>query len=133
MSVQRVTLIKTELTRRGSGQSESDPVRIITEFWSEDGELVVEIDPFLEQKPAPASHWPRYNGSHRGTVFVFNYALQLRDPSTFSKDGRFPDLRLSVVALNKTEALAALARFHEHEGTISEVELVSQDACCIAG
>lgn len=39
-----VTLIKTTLTRKGSGNL-GDPVRVITQYWSIDGELVAEVDP----------------------------------------------------------------------------------------
>lgn len=39
-------VIVTRLLRRGSGRGESSPIRIITQYWSMDGELLVEIDPF---------------------------------------------------------------------------------------
>jgi len=43
-TVQVVTLIKTELSRRGKGEP-NDPVRIVTEYWTMEGEKVTEIDP----------------------------------------------------------------------------------------
>ena len=44
-TVEIVTLIKTTLTRRGKGKDFKDPIRIITEYWTLDGEKVFEIDP----------------------------------------------------------------------------------------
>lgn len=43
--VRLVLLIETKLERRGSGKSDDDPIRIITQYWTLGGELVVEIDP----------------------------------------------------------------------------------------
>ena len=40
-----IQVIVTTLLRRGSGKSEEDPIRIITQYWSLDGELLAEIDP----------------------------------------------------------------------------------------
>ncbi len=42
--VEILKLIKTTLTRRGEGVH-LDPVRVITQYWTMDGELVFEIDP----------------------------------------------------------------------------------------
>lgn len=41
-----IQVIRTTLTRRGAGKDASDPVRVITQFWSLDGELLAEADPF---------------------------------------------------------------------------------------
>jgi hypothetical protein len=41
-----VQLIHTSLLRRGAGVA-NDPVRIIDQWWTMDGELVVERDPWL--------------------------------------------------------------------------------------
>lgn len=38
-------LIETTLTRRGDGKSEASPIRIITQYWTPAGALVVEHDP----------------------------------------------------------------------------------------
>ncbi|HMF60227.1 MAG TPA: hypothetical protein VK595_07645 [Vicinamibacterales bacterium] len=38
-----VQVIRTSLTRRGDGKD--DPIRIITQYWSVDGELLAEVDP----------------------------------------------------------------------------------------
>lgn len=38
-----IRVIETTLTRRGSGQ-EGNPVRIVTQYWSLDGELLAERD-----------------------------------------------------------------------------------------
>jgi len=42
--VEIIQLIKTTLTRRGKG-IEGDPVRVITQFWDMQGELMFEYDP----------------------------------------------------------------------------------------
>ncbi len=43
-TVKQVTLIETKLTRRGEGTQDS-PVRVITQYWSQEGDLVIEHDP----------------------------------------------------------------------------------------
>jgi hypothetical protein len=43
--VEVMQVIRTQLLRRGKGTPES-PIRIITQYWSMDGELLVEVDPF---------------------------------------------------------------------------------------
>lgn len=40
-----IQVIKTTLTRRGSGKNDTDPIRIVTQYWSLDGELLAEVDP----------------------------------------------------------------------------------------
>lgn len=42
-TVEVMTVIKTTLLRRGKGTTE-DPVRIVTQYWDMDGNLLVEID-----------------------------------------------------------------------------------------
>lgn len=39
----RPTLIVTDLLRRGDG--EGDPIRVVHQLWTEDGQLVAEWDP----------------------------------------------------------------------------------------
>ncbi len=41
--VEQVTLIKTSIATRGDGKS--TPIRIITQWWTQSGELVAEDDP----------------------------------------------------------------------------------------
>lgn len=41
-----VVLIETTISRRGTGEDEIDPIRIITQYWTLDGKLVCEVDPF---------------------------------------------------------------------------------------
>jgi len=41
----KIELICTTLTRRGSGNDRTSPVRIITEYWTPEGEKVAEVDP----------------------------------------------------------------------------------------
>lgn len=40
-----IQVIKTDLTKRGEG-IEGDPIRIIEQYWTLDGELLFEKDPF---------------------------------------------------------------------------------------
>lgn len=39
-----IQVIQTTLLRRGEGKSEENPVRVIEQFWSLDGELLAEND-----------------------------------------------------------------------------------------
>lgn len=50
-TVELIQVIRTTLTRRGEGKDESDPVRIITQYWSTDGELLAEVDPWKRALP----------------------------------------------------------------------------------
>ncbi len=49
-AVRLLPVIETKLLRRGDGSSETDPVRIVTQYWSLDGELLAEHDPW---RPSP--------------------------------------------------------------------------------
>jgi len=40
-----IQVIETTITRRGSGKDSSSQIRIITQYWSLDGDLLWEIDP----------------------------------------------------------------------------------------
>lgn len=40
-----IQVIETRIERRGSGKDDSSPIRIITQYWSFDGELLAEVDP----------------------------------------------------------------------------------------
>lgn len=46
MSARVMMVIVTDLERRGSGKSLDDPVRRITQYWTLDGQLLAEVDPF---------------------------------------------------------------------------------------
>lgn len=46
-----IQVIVTTLTRRGEGKSLADPMRVITQYWSMDGELLAEVDPWLKAQP----------------------------------------------------------------------------------
>jgi hypothetical protein len=50
-TVEVLQVIRTTLTRRGSGKDIGDPIRVITQYWSMQGELLVEIDPLVSIKP----------------------------------------------------------------------------------
>lgn len=43
-----IQVVVTTLTRRGSGQEASSPIRIVTQYWSLDGDLLAEVDPFRD-------------------------------------------------------------------------------------
>ena len=45
MSAVLMQVIRTQLVRRGEGNDKLDPIRIITQYWSTDGELLAEVDP----------------------------------------------------------------------------------------
>jgi hypothetical protein len=45
-----IEVIETTLKRRGEGKNESDPLRIITQYWTLDGQLICEIDPVQNNK-----------------------------------------------------------------------------------
>lgn len=49
-TVKVVQLIETTLTRRGDGTKE-EPIRIVKQFWTFDGELVAEVDPAKIEPP----------------------------------------------------------------------------------
>lgn len=40
-----IQVIETKLLRRGSGESNDDPIRIVTQYWTLEGELLAEVDP----------------------------------------------------------------------------------------
>jgi hypothetical protein len=44
-TVKTKTLIETTLTRAGDGESRNSPIRIITQYWTPEGEKVIERDP----------------------------------------------------------------------------------------
>ena len=54
-TVEIVKLIKTTLLRRGNGTPEN-PIRVITQYWDFDGEIILEQDPFNEQTGNFESH-----------------------------------------------------------------------------
>ena len=50
MSARLIQVIETTLERRGDGKE--TPIRIIRQYWSEDGELLAESDPLIQTFPA---------------------------------------------------------------------------------
>lgn len=42
--VEVIEVVRTRLLRRGEGKAADDPIRIITQYWSPDGELLAEVD-----------------------------------------------------------------------------------------
>ena len=49
MEARVIQVIETSLVRRGVGTSE-DPTRIIRQYWSLDGKLLAEVDPFIKHE-----------------------------------------------------------------------------------
>lgn len=49
-TVKLIQVIEATLTRRGSGKSGIDPVRIITQYWSTEGVLLAEKDHWKEKE-----------------------------------------------------------------------------------
>jgi len=48
-SVALIHVIRTELSKRGEG-TEEDPIRLIVQYWSLDGELLAEVDEFQKEE-----------------------------------------------------------------------------------
>ena len=46
--VEIVKFIRTELKRKGKGDFETDPIRIITQYWDFEGNLVIEFDNYTK-------------------------------------------------------------------------------------
>lgn len=51
MSARVIKVIETKIERRGSGEDMSSPIRVITQYWSEDGDLLAEVDPMSRVVP----------------------------------------------------------------------------------
>lgn len=43
-----IQVIRTHLQTCGSGKDESNPIRVITQYWSMEGELLWQVDPYLQ-------------------------------------------------------------------------------------
>lgn len=43
-NAQLIEVIQTTIMRRGRGD-EQDPIRVVTQYWTKDGELLAEVDP----------------------------------------------------------------------------------------
>ena len=44
-TVRVIQVIETTILRRGEGKDQSDPVRIVTQYWTFDGRMITEVDP----------------------------------------------------------------------------------------
>lgn len=67
--VEIIPVVRTTLARRGKGV-QGDPIRIITQYWSTEGELMWESDPYLALRVV--DEWrpiDTFNGD--GPVIVF--------------------------------------------------------------
>jgi hypothetical protein len=56
VNARMIQVIETDLTRRGDGTTD-DPVRLIKQYWTLDGELLAEVD-----------HWAAQYGSHTAAM-----------------------------------------------------------------
>ena len=45
----RIEVIETTLSTKGKGDDKDDPIRVIRQYWSLDGELLAELDPLYEK------------------------------------------------------------------------------------
>jgi hypothetical protein len=52
MSAEVIQVIRTTLSTRGGGRNVGDPIRIVIQYWTLDGELLAEHDPWLSQQIA---------------------------------------------------------------------------------
>lgn len=62
-TLKTITLIETSLTRRGEGKAPNSPIRVITQYWTPQGELVFEKD------PSAAMLSPEKRSVMRGIIF----------------------------------------------------------------
>jgi predicted secreted Zn-dependent protease len=66
MSARVIQVIETTLALRGSGKSEADPMRRVTQYWTLDGTLLAEVDPHLSPLgPAPLAASPSLDSAPR--------------------------------------------------------------------
>lgn len=49
MGAKVIQVVETDLERRGSGRDESSPIRVVRQYYSFDGELLAELDPYRER------------------------------------------------------------------------------------
>lgn len=63
-----IQVIRTTLLRRGDGQT--TPIRIITQYWSVDGELLAEVDPLPDESDAWGDMMFQRNGV--GEIMAIN-------------------------------------------------------------
>jgi hypothetical protein len=59
MSARVMQVIETKLERRGDGKDARSPVRIVTQYWSLEGELLAEVDPCAEVLPVESAMYQR--------------------------------------------------------------------------
>lgn len=78
-----ITLIFTNLTTKGWGKGNHDPIRQVEQFWTEDGRLVAENDPFIYSEWFLSEVRKAYNEYDRVIDKVFGVALDLSDPGAF--------------------------------------------------
>lgn len=56
MDARIIEVIETDLTRRGNGETSDDPVRIVYEYWSKDGNKLAERDTAFRDLPCDLHH-----------------------------------------------------------------------------
>lgn len=54
-----IQVIETTIERRGAGDHNRSPIRIITQYWSLDGKLLAEVDPCAEVFPIEREMYDR--------------------------------------------------------------------------
>lgn len=85
-----IGVIQTTLERRGAGEDRSDPIRIVTQYWSKDGALLAENDP----------HLPRQQEQH--IAQVLDLRMQLNNAVVLEHD--------ATAALEKVQECLDLSR-----------------------
>lgn len=68
-----IQVIESKLKRRGRGQDYNDPIRIITEYYTLDGEKLAEVDPQISEV-APFENSVKLN---KAEIIALNAAKEL--------------------------------------------------------
>lgn len=78
MSASQLFLIRTDLTKRGEG-SPDNPWRVVTQYWTPEGEMVAEVDHLLKELQCDRC---RTHNSRDGTPETCRHCLRIeRDQS----------------------------------------------------
>lgn len=64
MSAKVIQVIETTIERRGAGK-DGDPIRIIRQYWSFDGALLAEVDPWKSGELRDPNHDDRPGAMNR--------------------------------------------------------------------
>lgn len=76
MSARIIGVIETQLYTRGKG-TEDNPFRSITQYWSKDGNLLAEADPYQDESPRKQM----VRGAEIDETLIRGAMLNVRNPS----------------------------------------------------